>query len=128
MFNLEEGVARLTLNRPAQLSAFKLELRAEVANAFDRIERASGASVLLLTDAEKAFCAGQNLKDLIVPRAGEAPNVADLRSFLEERRVARFKFPEQVELWEDLPRNAAGKVLKTKIRDALLAKQREGAS
>jgi acyl-CoA synthetase (AMP-forming)/AMP-acid ligase II len=65
---------------------------------------------------------------VIVPRAGEQPDVADLKLFLDERRVARFKIPEQVELWEDLPRNAAGKVLKTKIRDELLARQREGAS
>jgi acyl-CoA synthetase (AMP-forming)/AMP-acid ligase II len=65
---------------------------------------------------------------VIVPRPGETPDVADLRGFLEERRVARFKYPEQVELWPDLPRNPAGKVLKNKIRDALLESQREGAS
>jgi acyl-CoA synthetase (AMP-forming)/AMP-acid ligase II len=65
---------------------------------------------------------------VIVPRAGEEPDVADLRSFLEERRVAKFKIPEQVELWTELPRNPAGKVLKNKIRDALLAELRQGAS
>lgn len=49
-----------------------------------------------------------------------APGVADLGALLAERGVARFKIPEQVEVWESLPRNDAGKVLKHRIRAALL--------
>jgi acyl-CoA synthetase (AMP-forming)/AMP-acid ligase II len=71
---------------------------------------------------------GERACAVIVPRGGEEPDVADLRSFLEERRVARFKIPEQVELWTELPRNPAGKILKNKIRDALLAEMRQGAN
>ena len=71
---------------------------------------------------------GERACAVIVPRSGEEPDVADLRSFLEERRVARFKIPEQVELWTELPRNPAGKILKNKIRDALLAEMRQGAN
>jgi acyl-CoA synthetase (AMP-forming)/AMP-acid ligase II len=37
---------------------------------------------------------------------------ADLAAFLSARGVAKFKWPEQVELRRELPRNAAGKVLK----------------
>ena len=42
-----------------------------------------------------------------------------LRAYLDERRVARFKIPEQVELRTSLPRNSAGKVLKHKLREEL---------
>jgi acyl-CoA synthetase (AMP-forming)/AMP-acid ligase II len=57
----------------------------------------------------------------IVPRAGHTPDVASLRAFLEERRLAKYKMPERVALIDALPRNAIGKVLKNKLRDDLLA-------
>lgn len=57
---------------------------------------------------------------VIVPAPGQAPNVNDLRDFLNARNVAKFKIPERVELRASLPRNAAGKVLKNVLRDTLL--------
>ena len=58
---------------------------------------------------------------VVVPRTGAAPELASLCAFLEERRLARFKLPERLVLRDTLPRNAIGKVLKTALRDALLA-------
>ena len=49
------------------------------------------------------------------------PDVASLRDFLQSRGVAIFKAPEQVAIWEALPRNDAGKVLKHQIQAALTA-------
>jgi cyclohexanecarboxylate-CoA ligase len=49
--------------------------------------------------------------------------VADLRRYLTERGVARFKIPEQVEIWDALPKNDAGKILKQQIRTELAACQ-----
>ena len=49
------------------------------------------------------------------------PTATDLGEFLAEQGVARFKVPEQVVAWDALPRNDAGKVLKHRIRDALVA-------
>ena len=43
--------------------------------------------------------------------------MADVASFLQAAGVARFKLPEQVEIWEALPRNDAGKVLKHQLRE-----------
>jgi cyclohexanecarboxylate-CoA ligase len=42
-----------------------------------------------------------------------------LRSFLDSRGVATFKVPEQVIIWETLPKNDAGKILKHQIRATL---------
>jgi len=50
-------------------------------------------------------------------------DVAALQRFLTERGVAKFKMPEQVEIWDALPKNDAGKVLKHRIRTELAACQ-----
>ncbi len=73
-------------------------------------------SVVGLPDART----GEQACAVIVPKPGQAPNLGDLKTFLDARNVARFKFPERVELRDSLPRNAAGKVLKNKLREALL--------
>ena len=64
---------------------------------------------------------GERACAVIVPRNGANPDVAALKTFLDGYRLARFKIPEQVEYRDTLPRNAAGKVLKHVVRDALLA-------
>ena len=46
---------------------------------------------------------------------GSAPRLADLDGFLNER-LARYKHPKALEVVEALPRNPAGKVLKTELR------------
>lgn len=48
------------------------------------------------------------------------PDVASLRAFLEAAGIARFKVPEQVVIWDVLPKNDAGKVLKHRIKAALM--------
>jgi acyl-CoA synthetase (AMP-forming)/AMP-acid ligase II len=64
---------------------------------------------------------GERACAVIVPRGSAQPDVAALRAYLDERHVARFKIPEQVELRTSLPRNMAGKVLKHKLREELIA-------
>ncbi len=59
----------------------------------------------------------------VVPVPGERLALPDLIELLAERGTARFKYPERLELCEELPRNAAGKVLKHRLRDALVARQ-----
>jgi cyclohexanecarboxylate-CoA ligase len=62
---------------------------------------------------------GERACAVIVPANQTQPDVASLRDFLQSRGVATFKAPEQVAIWEALPRNDAGKVLKHKIQAAL---------
>jgi non-ribosomal peptide synthetase component E (peptide arylation enzyme) len=63
---------------------------------------------------------GERACAVIVPRGPTAPDVRALRDFLGKLGVAKFKSPEQVELWDNLPRNDAGKVLKNQIRATLM--------
>lgn len=66
---------------------------------------------------------GERACAVLVPGRADrtAPDVADLHDFLVAEGVAKFKVPEQVEVWEALPKNDAGKVLKHRIRAALVA-------
>jgi len=47
------------------------------------------------------------------------PDVANLLALLQSKGVARFKAPEQVVIWDALPKNDAGKILKHQIRAVL---------
>jgi acyl-CoA synthetase (AMP-forming)/AMP-acid ligase II len=62
---------------------------------------------------------GERACAVIVPKQLPGPTLASLSEFLDGLRVARFKFPEQVVLWNTLPKNDAGKVLKHQIRATL---------
>lgn len=62
---------------------------------------------------------GERACAVIVPAGSQEPDVGALRTFLESKGVARFKIPEQVVIWDMLPKNDAGKVLKHKIRATL---------
>lgn len=64
---------------------------------------------------------GERAVAVIVPQGNAQPDVAALSEHLSALGVARFKYPEDVMLWPALPRNDAGKVLKTVIRDRLRA-------
>jgi len=64
---------------------------------------------------------GERACAVIVPAAGQAPpDLAGIRAFLDAKGVARFKIPEQVEIWDSLPKNDAGKVVKHKMRSTLM--------
>jgi non-ribosomal peptide synthetase component E (peptide arylation enzyme) len=64
---------------------------------------------------------GERACAVIVPADQHPPDVAGLRDLLMDQGVAKFKVPEQVVVWDALPKNDAGKVLKHQIR-ATLAK------
>ena len=79
LFSLEDGVARLTLNRPDRLNSFTVQMHGEVAQA---LEQAARARVLVLTGAGRGFCAGQDLSDRAVAPGGDG---VDLGESLESR-------------------------------------------
>ncbi|HKY93119.1 MAG TPA: AMP-binding protein [Nevskiaceae bacterium] len=62
---------------------------------------------------------GERAVAVVVPKGETAPDVASLGTFLAGLGVAKFKIPERVVLWNALPKNDAGKVLKHQIRATL---------
>ena len=63
---------------------------------------------------------GEQACAVIVPTPGAMPSVLSISNVLAQHGVAKFKYPERVELWPELPKNDAGKVLKHRIRDRLV--------
>ena len=71
-FEVEDGVARLTLNRPERLNSFTAQMHGEVAAVLGEVEEDAVIRCLLLTGAGRGFCAGQDLADRAVA-PGDAP-------------------------------------------------------
>jgi 2-(1,2-epoxy-1,2-dihydrophenyl)acetyl-CoA isomerase len=61
IYALSEGVATITLNRPAVMNALTTQLRADLLAGLKRAE--AEARVIVLTGAGRAFCSGQDLVD-----------------------------------------------------------------
>lgn len=76
LFEIAEGAAKLTLNRPDRLNSFTVEMHQEVADALGRVEN-EGARALLLTGAGRGFCAGQDLSDRAVAPGAEPVDLGD---------------------------------------------------
>jgi 2-(1,2-epoxy-1,2-dihydrophenyl)acetyl-CoA isomerase len=77
LFDLTEGVARLTLNRPERLNSFNVAMHGEVREVLSRLSAGSTARVLVITGAGRGFCAGQDLGDRAVAPGGQAPDLGD---------------------------------------------------
>lgn len=70
-FEINDGAAILTLNRPDRLNSFTIEMHEEMQNALTRIETDKSIRALLLTGAGRGFCAGQDLNDRSVAPGSE---------------------------------------------------------
>src|SRR5574338_562111 len=79
LFEITDGVARLTLNRPDKLNSFTGEMHAELRDALDRIQADKSVRVLVLTGAGRAFCAGQDLADpdMAIQPGGPLPDIGN---------------------------------------------------
>jgi enoyl-CoA hydratase/carnithine racemase len=68
LFEVSNGVARLTLNRPDRLNSFNVQMHGEVRDALSQLKSNSEARVLVFTGAGRGFCAGQDLISVIPSR------------------------------------------------------------
>lgn len=76
--NLEAGIARITLNRPAQRNAMNRAARVALLDALDECARPeSGVKVIVLTGSGPAFCAGVDLKEVAREKDTPDPDSTD---------------------------------------------------
>ncbi len=63
----QEGVRRISLNRPQSLNAMNRQLIDDVAQAFDDANADEDTSVIIFTGEGRAFCAGDDRKQHVHP-------------------------------------------------------------
>jgi non-ribosomal peptide synthetase component E (peptide arylation enzyme) len=62
---------------------------------------------------------GERACAVVVATGERVPDIDDMRTLLIGEGLAKFKIPEQIVIWDALPKNDAGKVVKHQIRATL---------
>ncbi len=62
---------------------------------------------------------------LVLPEGGKAPTVETLQAYLLQQGFAKFKLPERIELFAQLPRNPLGKVQRFALQDMVITRLEE---
>jgi 2,3-dihydroxybenzoate-AMP ligase len=91
----------------------------ELENAVNRHPALAGCAVVGMPDPVM----GERACAFVIARRGmTAPTVAELGAFLQEFGLAKFKWPERIEIVDDFPVTTSGKLSKPKLR-ALIAER-----
>ncbi len=61
-YEVGDGIATVTLNRPDVLNAFTEQMLADLIDGMKQVERDAAVRAIVVTGAGRAFCAGQDLK------------------------------------------------------------------
>lgn len=82
IFELEGGIATITLNRPEKRNAMNQQLLVELYDAIERVSSEGEVQVAILTGSGKAFCSGMDLdairtENLLDPR-GDGKDLPDV--------------------------------------------------
>ncbi len=80
-YDVREGIATVALNRPDALNSLTHEMKQELLDAFQAVERDDAVRAVILTGEGRGFCAGEALDEGLV-QSGEPPGIgATLRKF-----------------------------------------------
>ncbi len=62
LYDVDQHVATITLNRPERLNAFNQRMRDELLDLFDRIDADDDVRAVIMTGSGRGFCAGADLQ------------------------------------------------------------------
>src|SRR5205823_7288282 len=65
LFDVRDGVAWITLNRPERLNAITFEVYRELTDTFAALRTDDSVRVVVITGAGRAFCSGGDVRDII---------------------------------------------------------------
>ena len=65
---------------------------------------------------------GEAVKAVVVPRWEKGPSKEEVMEFCR-KRIAHFKCPKSIDFVKELPKNQAGKILKTKLKESCRGKE-----
>lgn len=77
LFDVGQGVATVTLNRPDVLNSFRRSMAAALIGALERVREDDSLRAVVLTGAGRGFCAGQDLAEAM-PKEGQMPDLGDI--------------------------------------------------
>jgi enoyl-CoA hydratase/carnithine racemase len=89
-----EGIATVTLNRPAQFNALSSMLIDELQSTLDRIATDSGIRAVILAARGRGFCAGHDLKE--IRAMGEVAKVESLFGRCSQMMMTVTRLPQPV--------------------------------
>lgn len=78
LFEFQNHIATITLNRPDQLNSLNLEIVEEMAEALEECEKRLDVRVVVVTGAGPAFSAGDDIKIMSMAKEMTAPQIAEL--------------------------------------------------
>ncbi len=88
LYEVKDGIAKITLNRPDVLNAINPQMTAELNAALKNAEDDSNVKIVVITGAGRAFCAGADIKEFL-----SFPTPADMQ-YQAERREREFRLNE----------------------------------
>src|SRR5437763_9622872 len=65
LYDQNDGVATITLNRPERLNAITFEVYHELTDFFGKLRDEKDVRVVIITGAGRAFCSGGDVIDII---------------------------------------------------------------
>jgi 2-(1,2-epoxy-1,2-dihydrophenyl)acetyl-CoA isomerase len=92
-FNIEDGIATITLNRPTKFNSVNRDLALSFQKFLDRCAKEEDIKVVVITGKGRAFCAGQDLGEIV------DPNGPDISKIIQEhfnpivRRIRHLEKP-----------------------------------
>ena len=97
LLEVADGIAVLTLNRPAKLNAFAGDMREQLIARLDQVAARRDVRVLVITGAGRAFCAGGDLQ-IMIDRQREGAGFEDIEPLLAAgeaivQRLAEIPYP-----------------------------------
>lgn len=72
---VEDGIATIVMNRPEKYNALNREMSLGIQEALDRCRQDDSVRCIILTGAGKAFCAGQDLNEVVDPDGPELQTI-----------------------------------------------------
>ena len=93
LFDKQDSIAAITLNRPERLNAFTAQMHAELREAMDAIESDPALRALMITGSGRGFCAGQDLAEQAMESSGDVSGVLEQNYNPLLRRLRALPFP-----------------------------------
>lgn len=78
LFNVNQGIATITLNRPKEMNSLNLEIIQELGSAVDECATNKNIRVVVITGSGKVFSAGDDIKIMEMSKGKSEKEIADI--------------------------------------------------